>query len=96
MNQEFSASHPGKECAEAINLGVQSFIQQAINPEDYVLIAAETLHRGPKYEGPKVWRLTFKLKSLIPQDQNGMLGAGGEVFVRVDLVTHLTTIKYGE
>ncbi len=96
MKKNVSDSNPGKECVDAVNLGVQSLIQQAINPENYVLIAAETLHRGPKYEGPKVWHLTFKLKRLIPRDQNGILGAGGEVFVRVDLSTRQTSLKYGE
>lgn len=44
-----------------------------------------------------VWRATYKLASLLPEDPSeGLVGAGGEVFVNVDPTTGKAEIRYGE
>jgi len=41
--------------------------------------------------------LTYKLKSIIPEDDKGMVGAGGEIFIEVNTKKRTAKILgYGE
>jgi len=52
---------------------------------------------GSAYRGPAYWRVTFKRRDLIPKDAASELGAGGEIFVDVDLATSVAKISgHGE
>jgi hypothetical protein len=63
----------------------------------YQLTAAVNMMAGNEYRGPSFWRLTFKRRDLIPADAESELGAGGQIFVDVDLGTGVATITgFGE
>lgn len=63
----------------------------------YQLTAAINMVAGQEYRGPSFWRLTFKRRDLIPADAESELGAGGQIFVDVDLKTGAATITgFGE
>jgi hypothetical protein len=53
---------------------------------------AENLLRDPEIGSPDMWRLTFKMRRLIPFDRTREVGAGGEVSVLVDLRTGAATM----
>lgn len=81
------AYHPtSRECEEAVSLAEAMLPTIDIKPEDYKLVAAENLRDAAGvYRGPQFWRLTFKARHLIPHTHEGILGAGGEIFVEADL-----------
>jgi len=57
------------------------------------LVGVEQFVRPEGY----VWRATYKLTSLLPEDPSeDFVGMGGEVFVNVDPTTGKTEIRYGE
>jgi hypothetical protein len=63
----------------------------------YQLTAAINMFAGNEYRGPSFWRLTFKKRDLIPADADSELGAGGQIFVDVDLKANVATITgFGE
>lgn len=77
---------PSSDCQEAISLDISLLTSSNIDLSQYKLVSAENLIKGPTYAGPYIWRLTFKLKRLIPQFSNKEVGAG-ELFVETDLAT---------
>jgi hypothetical protein len=61
--------------------------------KEYRLIGAEQMILDEKY----VWRVTFKPLHLLPDDPaTGIVGAGGEIFVNVDLGDETATVGFGE
>jgi len=93
------AYHPtSRECEEAISLAEAMLPTIDIKPEDYKLIEAKNLRDAAGvYRGPQFWHLTFKARYLIPSTPKGMLGAGGEIFVAVDLTERRAWVTgYGE
>jgi hypothetical protein len=61
------------------------------------LTSAVNMTAGRDYRGPAYWRVTFKRRDLIPKDSASELGAGGEIFVDVDLDTNVARISgHGE
>lgn len=91
--------HPTSwECEEAVALAEAMLPTIGKMPQDYKLVAAGNLrsHAGA-YRGPHFWHLTFKLRKLIPSSSEGILGAGGEIFVEVDLAEKRAWVTgYGE
>jgi hypothetical protein len=88
---------PGKDCQEASSLATTLLTDRGIDLAQYKLISAENLIRGDDYAGPHLWRLTFKLKGLIPATSDAPVGKGGELFVLVDLSARKARlIGYGE
>jgi len=60
---------------------------------EFKLIGAQQIFLDGKY----VWRITFKPVRLLPDDPStGEIGAGGEVFVNVDIKTEEAIVLYGE
>ncbi len=63
----------------------------------YQLTSAINMVAGKEYRGPSFWRLTFKRRDLIPADAESELGAGGQIFVDVDIKAGTATITgFGE
>jgi len=88
---------PARECLEAVRLGVQFLAEQGGDVEQLKLISVSNLIKGPDYAGPQVWMLIFKSRALIPADDQAAVGAGGEIFVNVDLSARMARLQgYGE
>jgi hypothetical protein len=79
---------------DAVDIAVSALHGQSHYPaNDYILTSAQQIIVDGKY----VWRITFKPVSLLPKDPSkGLIGAGGEIFVKVDLSTKKTEFTYGE
>lgn len=79
---------------DSVAIAVSSLHDQAsYQSNEYVLTSAQQIVVKGKY----VWRITFKPANLLPKDPSkGLIGAGGETFVYVDLNTKKTEITYGE
>jgi hypothetical protein len=86
------------EAHRAIELAEGTLGRAGIRLADYRLLRAVNLI-GPDsvYRGPDYWRLTFKRRDLVPATADKELGAGGELFVDVDIATATATIAgHGE
>lgn len=82
------------DCRRAVALAGRFISQSNIDPVRYRLVKAE-LAIGEK--GRPVWMLTFKPASLVPQTSEQVMGAGGELFLRVNLETEdVVMLGYGE
>ena len=76
----------GKECRTAISLAEEFLSTLDVAPDEYKLISAENLVIvDEEFAGPHLWRLTFKLEELIPEDAIGIIGAGGEIYLEVNV-----------
>lgn len=74
-----------KECLDAIEQGLRALAGERLE-EPFKLVGAINLLKGfPPPSGPTIWQLTFKPERLIPSDATGIVGAGGELIVRIDL-----------
>jgi hypothetical protein len=81
-----------EELAKAIAVATNELQATVPSSSLYKLIKVELARE----EEDAIWRATYKLSRLIPQDPNEVIGAGGEVFVSVDLKTGRATVRYGE
>ena len=87
--QEGYVGIPSRECKMTISIA-EVFLQSlGIKSADYKLIQIENyVIRGEKNNmNLYKWRIAFKSRDMIPLDENGILGAGGEIFIEVDLKT---------
>jgi hypothetical protein len=76
---------------------VDSLERAQENAAHYKLIAVANAVIAPGNIAPKVWRLTFKRRDLIPETADDEIGKGGELFVEVDLSTkRARLVAYGE
>ena len=74
-----------RECLDAIEQGLLALAGERLG-EPFKLVGAINLLKGfSPPSGPTVWQLTFKPERLIPPDAMGLVGAGGELIVRIDL-----------
>jgi len=74
-----------RECLDAIEQGLRALAGQRLE-EPFKLVGVINLLKGfSPPSGPTVWQLTFKPERLIPPDATGLVGAGGELIVRIDL-----------
>ena len=89
---------PSAECLYVIELADEHIETLDINPEDYKLILVENLVvKGKASFDPDIWYLTYKLRSLIPDSNKEAIGAGGEIFVKVNFQTEEVEVSgYGE
>ena len=69
------------ELHQAAALALDSLESDGRSAADYRLIAAEN-RLG---ESPDRWRLTFKLRRLLPRGRDEEIGKGGEVFIEADI-----------
>jgi hypothetical protein len=79
---------------DAVAIAASAILEQSPYPaSDYVLTAARQMTIKGKY----IWRVTFKPSQLLPEDPSKeAIGAGGEIFVNVDLKTKKAEIRGGE
>jgi hypothetical protein len=83
---------------QAIELSDSLLFDMDAQRSDFRLISIENmLIKGEEFIGPDIWHLTYKLKSIIPEDDKGMVGAGGEIFIEVNTKKRIAKILgYGE
>jgi hypothetical protein len=74
-----------QELGRALDLAERVLIASGTVLAELKLTSAVNMMAGREYRGPAYWRLTFKRRDLIPKDAASELGAGGEIFVDVDL-----------
>jgi hypothetical protein len=95
-DQAMRSSATAAEVNRAVELAEQAIAARA-PVAAYRLTSAINMMAGAQYRGPAFWRLAFKRRDLIPADASGELGAGGEIFVDVDLATSSAVITgFGE
>lgn len=89
-----TASHPETaDLNEAVSMAVAKLAEVRESPGEYKLVSAQQV----VVKGNYVWRITFKPVRLLPDDPSSqIIGAGGEVFVNVDLKTEEAVVTYGE
>ncbi|CAN5313709.1 hypothetical protein BH10CYA1_BH10CYA1_54450 [soil metagenome] len=76
---------PSKDCRSAIVIA-EKFLPTLKIAGPQKLIRVENLYLNPKHKiEPNLWKVTFKDTQTIPRD--GPIGAGGEIFIEVDLST---------
>jgi hypothetical protein len=80
-----SASVTAKELLRAVELAERTVLASGTALESLKLTRAVNMMAGSEYRGPAYWRVTFKRRDLIPKDAVSEIGAGGEIFVDVDL-----------
>lgn len=97
MTKERQDSDINGDCCRAIALAGRFMSKSKIDPRLYRLVKAELTigQQGPAAQS--VWMLTFKPAALIPQTSEQVMGAGGELFLQVDLATEEVVLRgYGE
>src|SRR3954453_16844503 len=88
---------PAADCREAISLAVARLGTENLDAGQYKLVAAVLAIAGPDYAGPHIWRLSFKVRSLIPQSADAEVGKGGGVLVEADVAAHHARLQgHGE
>jgi hypothetical protein len=85
-------------CDEAVALAEAQFPEWNEDPARYQLVEARTfITPAGEYRGPAYWHLSFKLRELIPATVSEELGAGGLLYVEVELDRHeARLVGYGE
>ena len=81
-----------QELARAVDLAERTVVASGAVLAELKLTSAVNMMAGREYRGPAYWRLTFKRRDLIPKDATSELGAGGEIFVDVDLDANVARI----
>jgi hypothetical protein len=74
---------PAAELARAVELASAFLVSQGHDIASVRITEVRNQLRGSG-GGPDAWRVTYKLRHLIPAD-GSEIGAGGELFVDVDL-----------
>jgi len=67
-------------------MGMRVLAGQMPDGGPFKLIGVTNVLKGAPPNGPSVWDVTFKPTSLIPASASEEVGAGGEIFVRIDLM----------
>jgi hypothetical protein len=84
---------PTIDLTKAVTLSIAKLESTVKSPSDYKLIKVELMWTTGKY----TWRVTYKPAKLLPQDPSReKIGAGGEIFVDVDLDTEQVEVRHGE
>ena len=93
-----SGTDPAADCAQAIAAGSRFLLDKELHPHELLLISAQTLFADDTLLAPGVWHLRYKQRSLLPEATGGVIGAGGEVLLAVDLQDGAATtlLGYGE
>ena len=81
-----------QELGRAVELAERTVSASGSALAELKLTNAISMMAGREYRGPAYWRLTFKRRDLIPKDATSELGAGGEIFVDVDLDANVAKI----
>jgi len=87
-----SSNEAIRECLESISIGTRALQKKGIELADYKLIAVENLI----YEPDNIWFLKFKPRDLLPKDADTLIGAGGELMVRVNIKSKSCLVTHGD
>ncbi|CAN5332002.1 hypothetical protein BH23BAC1_BH23BAC1_17830 [soil metagenome] len=80
-------------CEEIVNLTIELLKANQINDDLYQIVSL--LHVF--HNGTSIWNVILKNKHLIPDSPDQAIGAGGEIFIEVNLATGKAKITgYGE
>jgi hypothetical protein len=84
-----------EEYGKAVALAENLLSDLNLKRNDYKIITIENLVlSGENYEGPQIWKVTFKAREF---GHDKMKGKGGEVLIRIDLDTDKASLLgYGE
>ncbi len=81
------------ELAEVISMTTARLQATVESPSDYKLIKVELTWAKGRY----AWLTTYKLSRLLPENpEEELIGAGGEVFITLDVKNGQTEVRYGE
>ena len=88
------ASQPEtSELYRAVSIAVTKSADVRESRGELKLVSVQQIIVNGKY----IWRITFKPVSLLPDDPSAQeIGAGGEIFVNIDLNTEEAIVTYGE
>jgi hypothetical protein len=97
-NNEKKSNITASECTQAIELAERVLLHNHYKLDEYKIIKIENLIlQGKQYKGSEFWSVVMKKKSLIPDGKNDIIGAGGEIFIKVDLKRKTASIiGFGE
>ena len=86
------------DCLIAIGLAERELEELDLDDEEYRLIRVENLVQNEKGDrDPDLWLLTYKLENLIPHEPGEIIGAGGEIFIKVNVETEEVEVTgFGE
>ena len=89
-----AASRPAtSDLNKAVSIALAELSDLGKPQDEYKLVSAQQILLKGKY----VWHVTFKLAKSLPADPaTQAIGAGGEIFINVDLNTGETVVTYGE
>jgi hypothetical protein len=82
--QDHPGDGPARELRRAVDAATAFLLASGNDVAELRVTEASNRLRGPG-GGPHAWRVTFKLRRLIPDTNDVEIGAGGEWFVDVDL-----------
>ena len=81
------------ELYKAVSIAITKTADVRESRGEFKLVSAQQIIVNGKY----IWRITLKPVSLLPDDPSTQeIGAGGEIFVNVDLKTEEAIVIYGE
>lgn len=84
-----------REARDAIALAVAYLPTVVKSADDYRLVSVHNILAGED-ASPARWLVGFKLRSLIPDRDDGKIGKGGDLFVEVNTTTRqVVTAKGG-
>jgi len=85
------------ELDQAIKATNQHLTTIDIDLKKYKIISAQNISIDDnKYIGPNSWFLTYKLRSLIPKNEQSLSSTGGEIFVLFNGSISSFKVTYGE
>ena len=88
----WTAAPEADDFTRAMSLAQPAYEKARQGSGDYKLIGMERLWTADAI----LWRATWKPEHLLPDEPDGLIGAGGEIFVTVNLATGETKHGYGE
>ena len=88
------ASQPeASELYKAVSIAITRSADVRESRGEFKLVSAQQIIVNGEY----IWRITLKPVSLLPDDPSTQeIGAGGEIFLNVDLKTEEAIVTYGE
>ena len=89
-----SSATPEREARDAIALAIAHLPSLVPSADAYRLISATNVLTGEDASQAR-WLVGFKLRSLIPDGDDGKIGKGGDLYVEVNTTTRQVTQAKG-
>jgi hypothetical protein len=81
-----SSSSSDREARDAVSLATEFLSTLSLSPDEYRVVSVQNLLSG-EGASPVRWRVGFKRRALVPDQADGRIGKGGEVYIDVDTST---------